>query len=108
MKALDNESKLPLTLKPLTASGHPAKVDGVPIWDSSNPQAFTVEVAEDGLSGFIVSADTGADVQTGVLTVTADADLGEGVKPLVFTETIAVGPAEAESFGVEFGAALPK
>ncbi|MGD9644444.1 MAG: hypothetical protein AB7U73_01955 [Pirellulales bacterium] len=108
MKALDNEHKIRLTLAPKTPAGNPARVDGVPVWESSNPDAFTVEPAEDGLSGYLISADTGAEVRSGELRVTADADLGDGVRPIAFTETIVVGPAEAGELTAVFGEPEPK
>lgn len=108
MIALDNEHIFPVTLTPKTAAGHPARVDGVPVWASNNPDAFTLEVAADGLSAKIITADTGAEVRSGTLTITADADLGEGVKPISFEGPVVVGPAFADSLGITLGDGVPK
>lgn len=59
--------------------GNPALVDGVPVWASSDETVLSVTPAPDGMSALKI--DT---VATGVarVTVTADADLGAGVKPI--------------------------
>lgn len=108
MIALDNEHNYPIALTPKTAAGNPARVDGVPVWASDNPAAFTLAVAEDGLSAKIMTADTGAEVRSGTLTITADADLGEGVKTISFEGPVVVGPAFADNLGIELGVGEPK
>lgn len=69
------EQKVLVKLAPKTASGHDAKVDGKPVWTVTSGDA-TVEPSEDGLSAYLVSADTAGKA---TWTVEADADLGEGV-----------------------------
>lgn len=79
---ITNEEKVLVTLAPTTAAGNPATLDGIPTWEVTSGDA-TLEIAEDGLSAFLVS---GAVAGTSTITLTADADLGEGVVNL--TESI--------------------
>jgi hypothetical protein len=57
------------------AGGQPAGVQGTPTWTSDNEAVLTVAPAADGLSA-VVSAV--GPVGTAQLSVSADADLGEG------------------------------
>ena len=92
---ITNEEKVQVTLAPTTAAGNPATLDGAPTWTVTTGDA-TLEVAADGLSAFLVSgaADTNSQV-----TVTADADLGEGVVTLTDTIDLAVVAASASALG---------
>ena len=56
----------------------PAKVDGVPVWASSDETVLLVTPAVDGMSAVVDTVAPG----TARITVTADADLGAGVKTL--------------------------
>jgi hypothetical protein len=96
---ITNEEKVQVTLAPLTAAGNPATLDGVPTWTVIEGDA-TVEVAEDGLSAFLVSG--AADV-TSKIEVTADADLGEGVVNLSDVIDLAVVAASATALGLVAG-----
>lgn len=55
--------------------GKPAKVDGVPVWASSDATVLAVTPAADGMSAVV---DTVA-VGTARVSVKADADMGAGV-----------------------------
>lgn len=101
---ITNEEKIQVTLAPLTAAGNPASVDGAPVWAVVSGDA-TLEVAEDGLSAFLVSG--AADVNS-QFTVTADADLGEGVVTLTDTIDLAVVAAGASALGLVAGTAILK
>ncbi len=59
-------------------TGKPAKVDGVPVWATSDETVITVEPAADGMSA-TVSGVTAGDAR---VVVTADADLGAGVSTI--------------------------
>ena len=64
-------------------AGNPGKIDGVPTWSSSDEALMSVVVdASDPLVALCVPADGAADQAVNV-TVEVDADLGEGVKPIV-------------------------
>jgi hypothetical protein len=108
MLVLDNTFNYPIRIAPKTAAGNPAAVDGRPAWSSTNPDAFTVQVADDGLSALIVTADSGTELRTGKLQVRADADLGEGVSEIFLEVDVVVGPAPATSLSFEVGEAVPK
>jgi hypothetical protein len=98
---ITNEQKVELVLAPLTAAGNPAAVDGIPVWEVTSGDA-TLEVAEDGLSCYLVSGE--ANVNS-VIIVKADADLGEGVAEITDTVDLAVVAASASSLGLVVGTA---
>lgn len=98
---ITNEEKILVTLNPTTAAGNPGIVDGIPVWSVESGDA-TLAVAEDGLSAYLISGS--ADVNS-VITVTADADLGEGVNPLTDTVDLAVVAANASALGIVAGVA---
>jgi hypothetical protein len=79
MLILTDSQQVDLAIKPLTKKLHPAQVDGVPVWSSSDPAVATVEAAADGLSAVVKAADNLGPAQ---ISVTADVDLGEGVNPM--------------------------
>lgn len=100
--AITNEEKINVTLNPVTANGNPATVDGAPVWSVEGDA--TLEVAADGLSAYLISGAAGAST----VTVTADADLGEGVVTLSDVIALNVIPAGAAALGFTAGAAEPK
>jgi len=101
---ITNEQKVEVTLAPMTAAGNPATLDGAPVWEVVAGDA-TLEVAADGLSAFLVSGV--ADINSQI-TVTADADLGEGVITLTDTIDLAVVAAEASQLGLTAGTPVLK
>ena len=92
---ITNEQKVLVTLAPQTAAGNPATLDGAPVWTLASGDA-TIEVAEDGLSATLISGEVG----NSQFTVTADADLGEGVVELADVVDLAVVSAEASALGL--------
>lgn len=101
---LTNEQKVKVTLAPTTASGKPAKIDGIPSWTVESGDA-TVDVAEDGLSAYIISGEAeGAST----VRLVADADLGEGVRNIEEVIDVTVTGAEASALGLTVGTAEPK
>jgi hypothetical protein len=100
---ITNEQKILVTLAPSTASGKQATLDGAPVWEVSGGDA-TIEPSEDGLSCTLISGEVG----NSQITVTADADLGEGVRSLTDTIDLAVVSAEASTLGLVVGVAEPK
>lgn len=98
-----SEEKILVTLNPVTAAGNPAQVDGTPSWVVVSGDA-TIEPSTDGLSCYLISGTVG----NSVITVTADADLGEGVREITDTIDYAVVSAEASSLGLSVGTAEPK
>lgn len=55
--------------------GRPARVDGVPVWASSDETVLSVAASPDGMSAAIETVAPG----TARVSVSADADLGTGV-----------------------------
>jgi len=100
LATITSEEKIPVTLAPLTAAGNPATVDGVPVWAVAEGDA-TLEVAADGLSAYLIS---GAANVVSSVTVTADADLGEGVTNLSEVVTLTVVAPSAALLGATAGA----
>lgn len=94
---ITNEEKVKVTLAPTTAAGNPAILDGVPTWLVTEGDA-SLEVSEDGLSAFLVSGN--ADVNSKI-TVSADADLGEGIMTLSDVIDLAVVSAQASLLGLQ-------
>jgi hypothetical protein len=74
--------------------GKPAKIDGTPAWNCSNAAALSVTAAGDGMSATCVALDLADDVQ---ISVEADADLGEGVEPVVGTYLVSIVAGKAVS-----------
>ncbi len=96
---LTNEQKVKVTLNPTTGGGRAAKIDGQPTWTVPSGGA-TLEVAEDGMSAFIISPD---EPGTSVVLIEADADLGEGIETIQATLTIVVVGAKASNLGLTLG-----
>jgi hypothetical protein len=97
------EEKVYVKLAPKTASGKPATVDGIPVWNVASPA--TVEVDEDGMGAFLVSADT---VGSSAWSVEADADLGDGIRTISEGGTYTYTDAQAEALGVTASTPVPK
>lgn len=91
------------TIRPVTASGKPAKLDDVPQWETSDPAVVSIEVAEDGLSAILTTHDTG-ETEAAVVSVRADADLDDNEERVITgTVAIVVKEREAEAFIVVLG-----
>lgn len=78
--------------------GNPASVEGAPLW-LVGAGDFTLVHGDDPFA--VVLQAVGAVGATAELSVEADADLGEGVVPVVASETVQVvsGQATTASFG---------
>jgi len=100
-----NTEKKRVVLNPKGKGNKTAKLDGVPTWTVTAGKC-TLDVAPDGLSAFVISADDDAGVSS--ITIEADADLGAGVKNISdFVEATVTGEA-AESLGLTDEPAVPK
>jgi hypothetical protein len=97
-----------VTLSITNAAGGAATVDGVPVWASSDETVITVTAGDDGMTAVIDTVAPG----TARVTVTADADLGNGVQELTgVTEEINVtaGPSsQASLMTLNLGAPVEK
>lgn len=103
MTTFPEKTKATLTLKPLTASGKPARLDGVPVWENSNQLAGDLFVDTNGMTAVLTYLDAG----NGQIKVTADADLGSGVRPLIALLDYECLPGEAVVLGIEAGPVEP-
>lgn len=101
---LTTEQKLPFTFTPTSPSGNAATLDG-DIQAEVLSGDVTVEVNEDGLSGFIIAGTT---VGVAQVRFFADADLSVGVRTIEEIADITVTNAEAATLGLSFGSAVPK
>jgi len=107
VEKLSNEMFYPASVAYLTASNRPAKVDGVPTWESTDTAVFEVKnIGADGLSAELWPADAADGVAE--LVVTADADLGDGVTNLETRVGIECRPAQAAAGTVTLGTGTPK
>lgn len=97
---ITNEQQVVVTLNPKTDSGKPAKLDGIPTWEKTGDGLATIEVAPDGMSATLISADDPGITQ---FLVSGDADLGEGVEPISDTITLDVSSATAKNLGLTVG-----
>lgn len=84
-----------------TAAGNPARVDGVPVWTNSDSSVAEMTVSPDGLT----ASFRGLAAGTTSITVTADADLGEGVTPLIGTGLLEYVPGQAVAAVINFAPA---
>jgi len=94
-----------LSITPINAAGNPAPIDGTPAWGVSDPTLATVAVSADGLS--VVVSTTGK-LGSFQVNVSADADMGTGVKPIAGTLDVQVIASEATSVGIVAGVPTDK
>ena len=102
---LRDDQKVTLAIQPVDSYGNPARVDGIPAWGSSDEALLTLEVAADGMSAVALPVGPLGTVQ---VNVTADADLGAGIKPIAGVLDIQVEPGEAVSVNISAGTPEPK
>jgi len=100
---INDLQKVRIDIAVTDAEGNPAAIEGSPQWAIDNVEVATLELAEGGLSAEVIS--TGALGQA-TLTVSADADLGEGIKTIQGDLLIDVVASEAT--GVTLTAGEPE
>lgn len=74
------------------AKGNPAKVEGKPVWSSSDDTVLKVTAADDGMSATIEPVGPLGVAQ---VKVEADADLGAGVSPIITLADVEVAAGTA-------------
>ncbi len=89
-----------LTFIPKDSFGLPAKIDGLPTYTSSDETILTVTAHTDGTA--VVAPANPPKLGTAQVTVSADADLGSGVKTITGLIEIEVVAGEAVSLDVGF------
>jgi hypothetical protein len=92
MYTLPNDKQVTLKVEFLDAKGSPAKVDSV-VWSTDNADIAEVTVS----TGNPQIANLKAGTATGLaqVIVTADADLGDGIKEIICTMDVEVVGGEA-------------
>lgn len=85
------------------AHGNPAVCDGLPLWAASEPGALELIPSLDGFSCEIVALGPIGAFQ---VTVNVDADLGEGVRPLVGILDFNLVAGEAVTMGFAVSAPI--
>lgn len=94
-----NEEKVRITLNPTTAAGNAVMVENV-VFTVDSGDATTEEL-DPNREYFLISGTGGLNT----ITVTADADLGEGVVTITDTIEYFVTEAQASNFGFIVGGA---
>src|SRR4051812_7865736 len=88
----DNGKPFKLVINPVDDAGNPAPIDGKPDWQVSDSTVATLVAADDGLSATVTLTKKVGECQ---ISVTADADTGDGVSTISGTLDLQVvaGPA---------------
>jgi hypothetical protein len=102
MFTITDSQKTNLAINPVDKKGNPAKVDGAPAWAVSDETLATLQPAADGLSaGLFANGPLG----TFQVTVSADADLGEGIATISGVLDVEVIAGAAASLAISAGPA---
>jgi hypothetical protein len=99
MLKMTDVQKAKASISFVDAKGHPAIVDGVPVWDVSNAGPVSLAPAADGMSCDIVANAPG----TLQVNVTADADLGAGTKTITGVLDVEITGSDAVTVNINVG-----
>lgn len=97
---LKDSEKVNASIVITDAKGNPARIDGKPVWAAGEEALLTVQPADDGMSASIAAV---GPLGISQVTVTADADLGDGEKTLTGILDIEVVGGEATNVGFATG-----
>lgn len=100
MLVLTDLQKVTLSIAPVDALGQPAVVEGVPVWASSAPEICTVTPSADGLTAVVLTV---GPLGTAQISVSADADLTEGVTTISGVLDVQVTASQAVSLAISAG-----
>lgn len=98
-QVINDNQQFVARIEPKSKKGNPARVDGVPTWESSDPTVVSVHPSEDGLSALVKAV---GPVGAASVKIKADADLGEGVSTIEGSFNVAVEGGAAADFGLAF------
>jgi len=88
-----------LTVHPKTSEGQECQVDGTPVWDSNGTAGVSLQADLDGRTCLVTALAAGiAEIH-----VSADADLGEGVRAIKAGLSLRVIQPEAVELAIEAG-----
>lgn len=90
---------------PVDRKGNPAPIDGPPAWSSSDESVATVVASGDGMFADIIATGVPG---VAVVTVSGDADLGEGTTTIETPINVSVVSEQAVGFGLTLGAVEDK
>lgn len=93
---LSSTQQVEVHISPVDAKGHSAPVDGVPLWDTSNPGVAEVVPTSDGLGALIVAQGPGMTQ----VSVSVDTRMGEAVNLITGALDVTVTPAEAVAVAI--------
>lgn len=86
--------------QPVDKKGFPAQVQpGSVVFEISDDSAAVVQDPNDVFSADVIAAHPTPDQAPAVITISADADLGDGVKTITGVEPLIVTSGEASGFG---------
>lgn len=102
---LTEEQEVDAELSAFTASGNPARIDGVPRWSSSDSSVVKVTPDSTGMKAVISAV---GPIGTAQISIAADADMGSGVREIFQLQEIEVVAAEATTLSVKLGEARTK
>lgn len=97
---LTDIQKVAVSIQPVDRRGHPAQVDDVPVWSSSDETLLSVVAAPDGMSASVLAVGQLGHAQ---ISVTADADLGDGVESIVGILEVDVVASKATGLTITAG-----
>lgn len=100
--SITTEQKVHVKLNPTTAAGKPSSLDGAATFEVVSGDATVENIDE--LSAWIISGAAGVSV----VSVSADADLGEGVVTITDSITVTVSDPMAANLGLIVGTPEPK
>lgn len=100
-----DDQQVALHIAPVSRAGNPARIDGMPQWSVSDPSVISLQVDPSGLA--CVAVATGK-LGTCQVQVTADADLGPGIRQIGGVLDIDVQAGEAVSLAVTADSPVPK
>jgi hypothetical protein len=99
MLVLNDLEQAVLSVTPVNVKGKPAPVQN-PVWKSSDESVAVVVADADGLSAVVVAKAPG----TAQISITADADMSEGVSEITGTLDVKVVPSQAVGFTINTAA----
>ncbi|MBK8199229.1 MAG: hypothetical protein IPK75_12770 [Acidobacteria bacterium] len=100
MAEITINQELPVHISPRDSRGNIARVDGPPVWKSSDEALVEILPGADEFDKVVRPKGI---VGAALITCTVDADLGEGVKNLVGQLTVTVLPGEASTLAINAG-----
>jgi hypothetical protein len=99
MLTLKVGQSVPLTVHPKTSEGQECQVDGTPVWDSNGTAGVSLQADLDGRTCLVTALAPGiAEIH-----VSADADLGEGLRAIKAGLSLRVIQPEAVELAIEAG-----